>query len=135
MAVKHAESYFFEPEASQAFKGVISNYNSSSKALEDLVRKIEKLKENLIESFTTFLTLVHTYPFPYPGDDTQLKLPKDPAADDRDRPYFPNQFSNIASKGLAISAAGGKPLASVSLKGGTELAELLGKSGPPPLSV
>jgi len=130
-----AQSFFFEPEASQAFTGVINNYNSSSKVLEDLLHKIEKLKENLIDSLTSFLTLVHTYPFPNPGDDTQPKLPKSPAADNPDPPYFPNQFSNIASKGLALSAAGGKSLASVTLKGGTELDKLLGMSSLPPLLV
>ncbi|KAK2002477.1 hypothetical protein LX36DRAFT_729506 [Colletotrichum falcatum] len=113
-----AKTFFYEADASKAFTEVINDYNTSSKALEDLLKDI---------------VLVHTYPFPDPSARAVPKMPDPPGAagiDSSDPSYVPNQFSNIASKGLALKAAEtASSGARVGLKISAELAELLSKNG------
>lgn len=123
-----AQSFFYEADASKAFTEVIHGYNTSSKALEELLKDIEKTSENLSDALVEFLILVHTYPFPDPLAIATPKLPHPPGVDKPDPPHFPNQFSNIASKGLALKAAeAGSSATSVVLKTGTGVAEVLGE--------
>lgn len=123
-----AETFFFEEDASRAFTQVIHDYNIASKALEDLFKEIEKINEKLTDAMVEFLTLVHTYPFPDPSANAAPKLPDAPGVGKPDPPHFPNQFSNMALKGLALKAAeAGSSAASISLKTGTGLAEVLGE--------
>ena len=123
-----AQNFFFEPEASKAFVEVINNYNSSSKGLHDLFLNIEKTKQKLIESLTSFLTLLHADPFPDPSVGARPSGTGDPNVHSPYSHQLLNGFSKIASKRFAVLAEGAKPLVDVGVKTATELAEFLGKT-------
>jgi hypothetical protein len=100
-----AQSYFFDTEASKAFTEVINGYKSSSKVLEDQMKSIETMKDNMLKALSVYLALAQTYPSPEPpADATKPSAPVDPKAPKPDVPYVPNHFSQQAAKGLALAA-------------------------------
>ncbi|KAI9848052.1 MAG: hypothetical protein M1837_001154 [Sclerophora amabilis] len=124
-----AQNFFFDRDASEEFEKVVDAYTSSSDALQKLFLDIEATKAKLSQSLEEFLAQLHAHSLPdlgageTPGGPSTA--PKGP--DDPKTPHTPNQFSSRVLQGLTKAA--GKPLTDVSLKTGTELSELLGKSG------
>ncbi|KAF5989663.1 putative FG-GAP repeat protein [Fusarium bulbicola] len=111
-----AESLIFEADATKAFTQVMNNYGIASRDLEDLYKRIEKAKEDLIESLKLFLAILEAHnpsrpgtSIPGPGIPT---LPSGPPGSlpPTDTNFVPNQFTSVAIQTLFNSAAAAQSL-------------------------
>lgn len=112
-----AESLIFEADATKAFSEVMNNYGIASRDLEDLYKRIDKAKKDLIESLKLFLAVLEAHNpsrpgtgIPGPGTPTPPRGPPG-SLPPTDTNFVTNQFTTMAIQTLFNSAAAAQPLA------------------------